>query len=312
MCAVLGDLTGGIAECGHPQRRAVVNVLAGDPLPAVGDLLEGRRFVPPSWWPAPFAHHDAVDAIAERAHHHHSVGVGLADHPGFQIAAAHVGDEHLHGRRGAREVEAAQFAHRAATSVAADQVGRVDLPPARRVCHVDVDAVGTCVEVHHFGAVVNVGAEFDGPLLQHVLRLALRDVFTAEMATFDEAEVHRYATEMTQWTGLDGAEPRQQATLVEHFHRPSRKAQGPGLAGPLIHPLQHKGVDPTQFELRGKHQAGRPRAGNHHIPVCWHGNFLSFIGKPHSRHVVRTSGGMALRLISTGRTKRRDCCAAMP
>ena len=244
--AVLGRLAGRVAEGGAPGRRAMADVLAGQPLPALGDLGEAGRLGPLAGRPVLLAHHDPDHAVAQRAGHDHAARPGLAGHPRLDVRSADVGDEHLHGRGATGKIEPGRLADGAASAVAADQVARPHPAFPVRGSHGDVDTVAVTGEVDQFVPSADVRAQIRTPFGEHLLGLALRNTLAAEMRSLQHAEVDRQATEMAFVADLDVAEPGQQSALVEDFHGARGETESARLSGRCGKTFQHNDIDVRQ------------------------------------------------------------------
>lgn len=264
---IAGHLAGGVAEGADPHGVAVRDVVPGQPLPGGGHLVVGRWDLAPLGRGATLADDQPGDATGQRADHDHAAGQGLADHAGSEVESLHVGEEHLHGRGGAGEVETDGLAHHAASAVAPDEVGRGQPVDPFGTTYLCLHPVSGVLDGEQFVAAPDVAAQFGDPLLQHALGVRLGDGLRGLMGSVQYREVDRETAEMALRADLYVTEAGEQTALVEDLHRAGGESQPARLAGPAGELLQDDDVDPREPEFSGEHQPGRSGADDDYLGV---------------------------------------------
>lgn len=222
--AVVRGLAGGVAEGVDPQRGAGADVLAGDALPGVGDVLEGGRSG--AGCAPEFVDHDAGDPVGAPGGDDQAL-LQAFEAAGRYVDALDVGAQQFPAGVGAGELEAAEAPYGAVLAVAADGV-RAPYGQPGAVVGADVgdDPVRGGGQPGQFVAAPDVGAEVGGPLPEHFFQAGLRDLPLARVGR-GEAEVEGDPAEVADGVVRDVVQPFQQAAGVEDLHGAGVQGGGP-------------------------------------------------------------------------------------
>ncbi len=253
---VLLGLAGRVTEGVHPERRAAVDVLAGDALPDLGDLRELRLAGARQGLAAELVHHHPGDAVAPAGGDGEAVREPL-EAPVRDVDAVHVGPDQFAPRVGAREAEAAQAPYRAVLAVAAHHVPGPQQHRAVRAEGLDLDVLRAVGEGADGVPAPEVGAEAARPGAEQLLGADLRDLPLARVRAV-QCQVERDAAEVAGHVVRRSPQLAEQAALVEDLHGARVQGRGAGLGGgggPLLQD-DHLGAAEPQFTR--EHEADRP------------------------------------------------------
>ncbi len=263
---VLGGGPRGVGEAAHPAAPAVVEGLAGEPLPGVGEVGEGQRVAVVRRRRTGLVDDDPGDAVLQVHRHHHAAARQvLADAPLAGVHTGDVGREEAAPAVGAGEADPGQFADGAASAVAAHQVGGA--LPGRPVgpVHGHHDTVVALPHTGHLPAAQDRYAEFAHPVLQHPLGAELGDPPVPVVVLRQHAEVDRDPAEVAVG-GLGAAETAEQAPLVEALGGALGEARPARLARRGGQPLVDDDVRAAEPEFARRHQPDRAGPDDDDIP----------------------------------------------
>jgi hypothetical protein len=271
---------------------------AGEHPQLLRELLEGRRDRAVFGHPVG-GHDDAVQPVPDGGRTESQLGLAdLGRHGGHGLrrrGRLHLAQQRLDPTGLAGKGDAEQLAHRAATSVAADEVARAQ--PAA-VGQLGGHPVGVLAQPDQLAAAPDLGAELGGALCQQPIGGGLGD---AEDVGMRGVQVGRRLLD----TGEEAAdrvlpavrvEPLQQASLGQHLdaaHVQAESTDDPGRRRIL---LQHDHVHAVQPQLAGQHQTRRSAAGDDHVthePPRWR--------QSHADSVVSAGPGFGRRFCGTTR-----------
>ncbi len=248
----------------------MVDGLAGEPLPRVGDLRERQRLRVRAGGQRQVVDDDAEAPLAQRgAHHHAAAGKALADGPGAQRDAGDLRGVHAPGGLPAGSRDAGQRADGASRAVAADHVGGALLGGAVGAGEGDHDALGGLAQRGHLAAAEHRYAELGQPAAQCLLGPGLGQAEHSAVVLVEHAEVEADAAEVPHRAPAELAQPGEQPALAQGFGGPPVEAQGAGFPAGCGQLVVDDHVHPAQAEFPGQHQADRPRA-DHYDVSCFH------------------------------------------
>ncbi|GAA3205453.1 hypothetical protein GCM10020256_00870 [Streptomyces thermocoprophilus] len=195
----------------------MVDGLAGQPLPGVGEIGVGDGVAVARRLRPRLVDDDTGDAVLQVHRHHHAAARQvLADAPLAGLDAGDVGGEEAASAVGAGKADPGQLADGAAPAVAADEVGGALLGRPVGALDAHHDVVVVLPQTGHLPAAQDGHAELAGPVLQHPLGAELGDAPVPVVVLREHAEVDRHPAEVGVGA-LGGAESAEQAPLVEAF-----------------------------------------------------------------------------------------------
>jgi hypothetical protein len=126
----------------------------------------------------------------------------------------------------------------------------------------DRHAVPGVAQVAQLDAAADVDAQLGRPPLQDRLGGGLRNGLGRLVGAVEDAEVDGDAAEVALVAGVHGAEPRQQAPLVEDLHGAGGEPEPPRLAGGAFEAFDDDHVHPGQPQLGSGHEPRGASAGD--------------------------------------------------